>query len=450
MSDKVDLSKLSPEQKKEMLQQILRSKKMDASQSSEMAAYDDKLSTLLRYQVFKKQYDFFTHHNELTMPYLTTNDGVSSATTYIDGKELINFCGYNYLNLSGHPYVNKKACEAIERYGTSVSASRTASGNKPLHVELEKSISSFLGTEDTLVFPAGYLTNVSVISHLIGPQDLIVHDILSHNSILAGSLLSHAHRISFPHNDYQALAKILNEKRKDFERALIIIEGVYSLDGDIPNLPEFIKIKKQYGAWLMIDEAHSVGVIGKTGRGIGEYYSVNYSDVEIWMGTLSKALASCGGYISGKEDFITYFKYTCPGFLFSAGISPANTAAALAALEIIQKEPERVANLQKNGRYFLSCCQERGLDTGFSKDSAVVPIVTGDSALSLYLSQALKLRGIYALPIVYPAVEKNAARLRFFIDTAHTEEQLKTTADCVLQEYDKLKQRKDLSAFFLD
>lgn len=440
MTDKIDLSKLSIEEKKKMLEKLLKEKGSKITLSNEEGwDYNAKFTNLPRYQELKEQFDLWDGEggSGLTMPYLKPNDKINGSTTWVGGKELINFSGFNYLNLSGHPAVFRKSCEAIEKYGTSSSASRLVSGTKPIHLALEQCIATFLGTEDSIIFPSGYLTNVSVISYLMGPKDLIIHDILIHNSIVTGSLLSPAHRLTFPHNDYNALAKILNERRNDFERVLIVIEGVYSMDGDIPDLPEIIKIKKKYGAWLMIDEAHSIGVIGKTGRGIAEYYSIDRSDVEIWMGTLSKSLGSCGGYIAGKKEIITFLHF-CPGFIFSTAISPGDTAAALASMEILKQEPERVTNLQKNANYFLSFCKKKNLNTSFSKDSPVVPILVGDSIPTLHLSQKLVERGVYALPIVYPAVEREASRVRFFINTAHTEEQLRFAAECVFEEFGKL------------
>jgi len=441
MTDELDLSKLTLEQKKEMIQELRKKKQSELFHNDEEKwAHYAQFKNYPRYQEIKKLFDYWNGEGGtgLVLSYLKANDGVNCATSIVDGKELINFGGYNYLNLSGHPDVKRKTIATIEKYGTSSSASRHVSGTKPIHLELEKNISAFLGTEGSIVFPSGYLTNASVIGYLMSAKDLIVHDILSHNSIVAGSLLSPAHRLAFPHNDYKALEQILKGKRNDFERVLIVVEGVYSMDGDIPNLPELIRLKKKYGAWLMIDEAHSIGVIGKTGRGIAEYFSIDRSDIEVNMGTLSKSLGSCGGFISGSNELMT-FLHACPGFIFSAAITPSDTAAALASLEIMQQEPERLANLQENARYFLSLCKAKGLNTSFSKDSAIVPVLTGDSLITFLLSQRLAERGINALPIGYPAVEKEASRVRYFISTSHTKEQLQYTAECTAEELNKLK-----------
>ena len=272
-------------------------------------------------------------------PYFRVNEGTNSNGVNAESREYITFSRYNYLGMSGDPAVSQAAKDAIDRYGTSVSASRLVSGERPLHRELEKEIADFIGTEDCLVFVSGHATNVTTIGHLFGKPDLIVHDALIHNSILQGCQLSQATHLSFPHNNWQALDLILGESRPHFRRALVVIEGVYSMDGDIPELPEFIKIKKRHGAFLMVDEAHSIGVLGKRGGGIGEHFGINPADVELWMGTLSKSFASCGGYIAGSGALIEYLKYTAPGFVYSVGMPPPNVAAALAAIRLLRKSP---------------------------------------------------------------------------------------------------------------
>jgi 7-keto-8-aminopelargonate synthetase-like enzyme len=274
---------------------------------------------------------------------------------------------------------------------------------------------------------------------LLNEDDLILMDALSHNSIVQGALLSGARRRPFPHNDLEAAEWILKKYRNQYRRVLIAVEGVYSMDGDYPDLSRLVEIKKQHQCLLMVDEAHSIGVLGKTGRGIGEHFNVNRADVDVWMSTLSKTFASCGGYISGSKELVEYLKFTAPGFVFSVGISPANTAAALAALRILEKEPQRVAQLRTNCELFLKLAKERKLDTGMSRDSAVIPVIIGNSVQSLMLSKALFGRGVNVQPIVHPAVEEKAARLRFFITSAHTEEQIRFTVDTVAEELLKLE-----------
>lgn len=367
-------------------------------------------------------------------PFFIPQERVNNNTTVISGRELVNYATYNYLGMCGDPFVSNAAKEAINHYGTSVSASRLLSGEKPLHQELEREIADFIGVEDSILYVGGHATNVTTISHLFGQNDLILHDSLSHNSIFQGCLLSGATIIAFPHNDWEALDKLLRDRRHRYKRVLIAIEGVYSTDGDIPDLPKFIEIKKHYKAFLMVDEAHSIGTIGKHGRGISEYFGINPSNIDLWMGTLSKSFASCGGYIAGSKALVEYLKYTSPGFVYSVGISPPDTASVLAAIRLLKKEPERVAQLQEKSRLFLQCARERGLNTGMSKDSPVIPIIVGESIKSVMLSQSLFKRGINVAFMFYPSVPQNAARLRFFITCNHTEEQIRFTIDAMAEE----------------
>lgn len=364
-------------------------------------------------------------------PYFRAHEGISGATLRIDGAEYINYAGYNYLGLSGHPEVSAAAKAAIDRYGTSVSASRIASGEIPLHRELEHELAAMLGVEDCVTFVSGYGTNVSTIGHLFEPRDAVFHDALIHNSARLGIALAGARRIAFPHNRLDALERRLSEKRGQHRRALILVEGVYSMDGDLPDLARLVEIKQRHGALLMIDEAHSIGVLGARGAGLGEHAGVAGQDVEIWMGTLSKALAACGGYIAGDAALIEYLRYSAPGFVYSVGLSPAEAGAALAALRIMLREPERVGRLRERSRLFLELARSAGLDTGSSAGGALVPVIVGDSLRCLRLAQALFERGINVQPILPPAVPEAAARLRFFITTDHTQAQIRYTIDAI-------------------
>ncbi len=366
-------------------------------------------------------------------PYFRPHKGVANNETMIAGQRLINFSSYNYLGMAGDPIVVKATQAAIEEYGTSVSASRLISGEIPLHQDLERELAEFIGVEDSLVYIGGHTTNVTTIGHLLGPKDLILHDALVHNSVIQGIMMSGAANQTFPHNDWTALERLLREQRSQYRRVLIVIEGVYSMDGDIPNLPPLIELKQRYGALLMIDEAHSIGTIGQTGRGIGEYWHINPTQVDIWMGTLSKSFASCGGYIAGSQALIKYLKYTAPGFVYSVGISPPNTASALAALRLLKAEPERVTRLNSRARLFLELAKHKGLNTGPSHDSPVVPIIIGDSDLCMQLSHWLSEQGISVFPIIFPAVPEGAARLRFFLSAMHTVEQIHLTVDAIAQ-----------------
>lgn len=376
----------------------------------------------------------------LPNPFFNVHQGITNDRATIDGKEYINFCSYNYLGMSGDPAVVEAAQQAVAKYGTSVSASRVVSGQKTIHLELERAIADFIGTESSVVFVGGHSTNETTIGHLFGAGDLILHDSLSHNSIVQGAMLSGARRRPFPHNDWKDCDRILEEVRYEYRRVLLVVEGVYSMDGDYPQLPKFVEIKKKHKTFLMVDEAHSIGTMGLHGRGMSEHFDMNPSDVDIWMGTLSKSFGSCGGYIAGSNALVEYLKFTAPGFVYSVGLSPPNTAAALASIRLLQEEPDRVAKLSENSRLFLKLAKQAGLNTGMSNNTPVVPVITGNSANALKLSHALYQRGINVQPILYPAVEESAARLRFFITSTHTEEQIQRTVEAIAEEMARIDQ----------
>ncbi len=371
-------------------------------------------------------------------PYFVPHQGMTSDRTTIGGRELINFSSFNYTGMAVDPVVCRAAKDAIDKYGASVSASRLVSGEKDLHVELERALARFVGTEDSIVFVSGHGTNETVIGHLMGPGDLILHDALAHNSLVQGSILSGARRRPFAHNDWRAADELLSQYRHEYRRVMILIEGVYSMDGDIPDLPRFIEVKKRHRALLMIDEAHSIGVLGARGRGIGEYYGVDRDDVDVWMGTISKSFGNCGGYIAGGKQLIEYLKYTTPGFVFATGLAPAAAGSALAAIRLLEAEPERFARLHRNSELFLTLAKQRRLNTGLSKDTPVVPVILGNSMDCLRLSQAMFARDVNVMPILHPAVEESAARLRFFLTSLHTEEQIRYTVDVLVEELEKI------------
>lgn len=371
-------------------------------------------------------------------PFFKQHEGVAGATTRIGDREYINYASYNYLALAGHHETNSAAKAAIDRYGTSVSASRIVSGERPIHRQLEQALASAYDVDDAVALVSGHATNVTAIGHLFGPADLIVHDELIHNSVLQGITLSGAKRLPFAHNDVAALDALLTEQRHRFERVLIVLEGIYSMDGDYPDLPRFIELKRKHKTFLMVDDAHSFGVMGKTGLGIREHFGVAGNDVDIWMGTLSKALAGCGGYIAGETALVEQLKFLAPGFLYSVGISPALAAASLAALQCLQREPQRVTHLQERGRFFLELAKEAGIDTGTSTGLAVIAVITGSSIKAARLSAALFERGINVMPILYPAVPEKSARLRFFISCEHTESQIRQTVQALSEEIGRL------------
>lgn len=365
-------------------------------------------------------------------PYGRTHEGFNSGRATVAGQDVINFASFNYLALSNHPRVRQAAKDAIDRYGTSSSATPLLFGETPLHHELDAEIASFLGTEGAIVFAGGHATNVATVGHLFGPEDLVVHDEWIHDSTVRGTMLSGARRRPFPHNDWEALDRILRAARARHRRALVVIEGAYSQDGDIPDLPRFIEIKQRHGAMLMIDEAHSIGVLGRTGRGVGEHFGTDPADVDLWMGTLSKGIGSLGGYIAARGPVIEYLKYTAPLHIFSTGISPANTAAALEAFRVIRDEPQRVARVQELSEYFRTGARARGLDIGVSRASAVIPVITGDWEKTMALSNSLLAQGVNVMPIGYPAVARDACRLRFFVNVDHSEADLEHSLDLLV------------------
>lgn len=364
-------------------------------------------------------------------PFFQIQDGVSSSTINRDGRELINYSGYNYLGLCGHPEVNEHAIATIGQLGTSVSASRIVSGERMIHRSLENALADIYDADDCVAMVSGHATAVTTIGYLFGPRDLIVHDAFIHNCAVEGAKLSGAKRLSFSHNDWRHLDTLLEQCRHQYERVCVVIEGLYSMDGDFPDLPKFIEIKKRHDALLMVDEAHSLGVIGERGLGIHEHFGVKPSDVDIWMGTLSKTLASCGGYIAGEHALIDNLRHAAPGFVYSVGMPPPVAAAAVKALEIMLREPERVKRLREAGATFLLHAKQLGIDTGLSAGLSIIPVITGSSIHATRLSHALRLRGMNVQPILYPAVSEKAARLRFFMSCEHTNEQIDQTLDAL-------------------
>jgi 7-keto-8-aminopelargonate synthetase-like enzyme len=301
------------------------------------------------------------------------------------------------------------------------------SGERPAHGALEAALAAHYRAQAALVFVSGHATNVTVIGHMMGPRDLIVHDAAIHNSCTEGVRLSGAKRLSFPHNDWRAAEAALAEARRGARRALLVIEGHYSMDGDIPDLPRFIEIARRHDAWLMVDEAHALGVVGARGHGVHEHFGIDPNEVDIWMGTLSKTLSGCGGYIAGNASLIEWLKHSAPGFVYSVGLAPALAAAATESLKILHAEPGRVACLQANTALFLDLAREAGFDTATATAHAIVPVILKSSIAAARYSQLLFARGINVQPIIYPAVAEKAARLRFFMSSEHSEADIRST-----------------------
>jgi 8-amino-7-oxononanoate synthase len=360
----------------------------------------------------------------LANPFRLANEAVSGRRARIAGREVLAFTSFDYLGLAGHPDVTRAAKEAIDRFGTSGSASRMVGGNTTLHDALDRELAEFIGAERATVFPCGYGTNASVFAHLFGDGDLILYDELSHNSIARGAAASQAACRSFRHNDHVQLDGLLRDLRGKYRRVVVAIEGVYSMDGDYPDLPRFIEVKQRHDALLYVDEAHSIGTMGPGGRGICEFFGVDPAEGDLWMGTISKALGSGGGYLAGGRRLVDYLGLTTPAFVFSTSCSPPNAAAALEAVRVIGREPWRVTRLRERSELFLKLAIDAGLDTGDSGDTPVIPIIVGSSQRALAVSQMLLERGINARPILYPAVRESAARVRFFLTSEHSEDDI--------------------------
>jgi len=371
-------------------------------------------------------------------PYFAMHDGVVDDTTVMDGREMINFSSYNYLGLSGDPDVSAASKEAIEKYGASLSSPRMFGGQRDYHDDLEATLCRFLGVPAAIVLSSGHGTNETTIGHLFGEGDLVIHDALAHNSLIKGAELSGARRRPFPHNDWRALDEALTEVRKDFRRVGVIIESVYSMDGDYCDLPRFIEIKKKHKAMLMIDEAHSIGTMGETGHGMTEHCDIDVADVDIWMGTLSKALGAVGAYIAGSKELVEYLRYSVPGFVYENALAPAHVFAAMAAIKVLEEQPERVVQMKKNSKLFLDLAKEAGLNVGTSDGTPVVPIIIGNSLHALQLSNQMGERGINVHPILHPAVEEEKTRLRYFITAKHSEEQIRHTVQVTAEELAKI------------
>lgn len=374
-------------------------------------------------------------------PFFRVHEGCAGATTRIEGRELVNFASYNYLNYSRHPEVVKAAADAAAHYGTSVSASRAVSGERPIHQQLEAAVARTYDVEDAVVFVSGHATNVSTLGYLLGPKDLILHDEWIHNSSLVGAQLSGARRMPFAHNDPDALEALLRAQRGKFERVLIVTEGLYSMDGDVPDLPRLIALKQKYRCWLMVDEAHSFGVLGERGLGLREHYDIAARDVDIWMGTMSKTLSGCGGYIAGCKELVSMLRYFAPGFLYSVGMPAQVAAPSLKILELLQGDDarQRIARLHDVSGYFLKRARALGLDVGDSLGVAVVPVILGSSLVAARLSNQLFEAGFNVQPILHPAVPEKSARLRFFLSCEHTEAQVDAVLDTLMQQLSKIR-----------
>jgi 8-amino-7-oxononanoate synthase len=346
---------------------------------------------------------------------------VNNRVQMADGREMIMLASYSYLGLIGHPRIDAAAIAAVEKYGTGAGGVRLLTGTSDLHEQLEARIASFTHREDACVYSSGYVTNVAIITGLTGPGDLILMDKLDHASIVDGALLSGAKWRTYRHNDMDHLEKLLRKAREDSTVAtiLVVADSVFSMDGDVMDLPTTKALCERYGARLMVDEAHSIGSLGATGHGIEEHFDM-IGSIDLKMGTLSKSIPSVGGYLAGDRDLIDYQKHMSRPFIFSAALPPASTAAALEAFNVIEDEPERVVALHRIQERYTAGLKAQGWNT-MDSTTCVVPVLVGDESLTMDLTRMLFDRGVFVCPIVHPAVPKGSDRLRTCLMSTHTD-----------------------------
>lgn len=345
--------------------------------------------------------------------------------------EMIMLGGYSYLGLIRHPKIDQAAIEAVNRYGTGTYGVRLLAGTLDLHIELERKIADFKGTQSAVTFSSGYVTNLATISALLRKGDLVICDKLNHASIVDGCLLSQAKFVRFRHNDMEHLENRLASADPGVKK-LVIVDAVFSMDGDIIDLPEVSRLCRKYGAYLMVDEAHSIGVLGKTGHGIEEHFGLPNDTIDIKMGTLSKTIPCAGGYVAGSKALCDFLKHEARGFIFSAALPPASAAAALAAFEVIEEEPERSQRLQRNYFHFSDQLRKAGFDL-LHTETAIIPIMCYDLEKSARLAHYCQERGIFVQAIVAPVVPEGQARLRSTVCATHTLEDLDYCAKTLIE-----------------
>ncbi len=353
----------------------------------------------------------------------------------VRGRIMQMYASYSYLGLIGHPRINAAAKAAVDRYGTGTHGVRTLAGTLDVHNELEETIANFKGAETAITYTSGYATNLTVVSTLLGRHDYVFSDRLNHASIVDGCMMSGAKFVRFKHNDLNDLERVLEEAPASAAK-LIIADSVFSMDGDIIDLPRIVELSRKHHAWLMIDEAHSIGVLGKTGRGIEEHYGME-GVIDIKMGTLSKTIPSVGGYVAGNHDMINYLRHASRAYIFSAALPPAQAAAANEAFKVILDEPWRIEKLTANGTQFIQGLQSRGFDTMLT-ETAIVPVLCGEDDLAYALTRNVQERDIFVLPVVSPAVEQGKARLRATVTAAHESADIERAMDIIAEEGKKL------------
>jgi len=350
------------------------------------------------------------------------------ARVLVDGRDMGMYASYGYLGLLGHPRIGAAAKAAIDKYGTGTHGVRSLAGTLTIHTELEETIAEFKHAEASITYSSGYVTNLTVVSTLMGRGDYVLSDKLNHASIVDGCLMSGAEFRRFRHNDMADLEKRLEQVPPDRAK-MVIADAVFSMDGDIIDLPTVVKLCQKYGAWLMIDEAHSVGVLGKTGRGIEEHFDLG-DVVDIKMGTLSKTIPSVGGYVAAKKELISYLRHASRAYIFSAALPPAQTAAANEAFKVILDEPWRIGKLNQNTHQFINGLKDMGFDTMLT-ETAIVPVLCGSDERAYDLTREAQHHNVFVLPVVSPAVPDGLARLRATITAAHETDEIAYAMDVI-------------------
>jgi 8-amino-7-oxononanoate synthase len=355
---------------------------------------------------------------------------LGGAKVLVNGRVMSMYASYSYLGLVGHPRINAAAKAAVDRYGTGTHGVRTLAGTLEVHQELEETIAEFKNAEAVVTYSSGYATNLTVVSTMVGRGDYVISDKLNHASIVDGCLMSGATFLRFRHKDMEALENRLKQGDPDAAR-LVIADSVFSMDGDIIDLPSMVELCRKYNAWLMIDEAHSVGVLGKTGRGIEEHFGME-DVIDLKMGTLSKTIPSVGGYVAGSKELISYLRHASRAYIFSAALPPAQAAAANESFKVILDEPWRVQKLNANSEQFINGLKQRGFDTMLT-ETAIVPVLCGTDEAAFSLTAAAQQHDLFVLPVVSPAVPPGLSRLRATVTAAHEADDIEQAMDVLEQ-----------------
>jgi glycine C-acetyltransferase len=350
------------------------------------------------------------------------------ARVLVRGREMGMYASYSYLGLVGHPRINEAAKKAVDKFGTGTNGVRTLAGTLTIHNELEETIAHFKHTEAAITYSSGYATNLSVISTLLGRGDYVLSDKLNHASIVDGCLMSGAEFRRFKHNDMADLENRLKNVPEGVSK-MVIADSVFSMDGDIIDLPKVVELCKKYGAWLMIDEAHSVGVLGEKGTGIEEHFGLG-DVIDIKMGTLSKTIPSVGGYVAARQEIVTYLRHASRAYIFSAALPPAQAAAANEAFKVILDEPWRVQRLNENTKQFIGGLKSLGFDTLLT-ETAIVPVLCGDDDRAFAMTREAQHNDVFVLPVVSPAVPEGLARLRATVTAAHEPSEIERAMDVI-------------------